>query len=782
MLTIRFKQYLMVGLFLITGYLLFLPQGNLTDVFLLPVLPALVVLQLNDLIAIQRKQSIKVSQSVITITDIIFIFIFCFELFLHYCTKQLSYTSFETTNLLAAILVYLGGRAYLNDLGLKWLAYGATFIGIIVAVSLLYTCYDFYDTMLQEGFRPHDLVSLRFLLDANGLMINDWAAILLVFLPFSIYTIFHTSSYWKYITFLCPWIISLAIIYTLSRGAILAWILFILIVVIAAIQCHVHLGCRQVFRWMTTGCFFTFLLCLLPISKPLFSLTTTDVNSVQMQSAMGRLDRWEQIGTIIREHPWQGIGNGNYKLESLMISNQTGASYTGRVNNILLQLILEKGIVGFVIYLILLIVIIARPIRYIRIQIKTGHVDQAFITIVLLAGLCSFLIRELTFTTLFQQSICLYFTVLLILMLPSLAKSKHSVNFFMPSQQIILFLAVFFVPEVLHLQQKQSDVQSYNNRAIEAIEKGDRTIALQQIEAAITIDPSNPILWNNKALFLVESKHDNFDSCALFQSPISFPSLTEALKVCSTASQCQIKEPMFWHNAGWIHLALKDTLAGKQHLEQALYLAPHTPLYLISLGKYHEQNCSVAEAIKLYAKALIVAPSLVYTKFFSDFTKYHPQETKQLLLLARDQLKQEAHQTHNYQTLAKWASIELQLKDTILATQILESVVQHYPNLSRAWMTLGSIYEANNLDRAYQCYHKAYILDQWDPLISEKLRHFWILKNDTAKAASYEQVLNNQQYVFSDQAMRLYRIYNVLSWHDGHYPSPLSRSLLPLIN
>lgn len=783
MLSLQLKQYLIVGLFLITGYLLFLPQASLLGLFLFPVLPTLFILQIDDLIAYRRRRAGGVSHPVFIITDIFFIVLFCAEL-LHPCFFAESlHVRLATEDMLAAVLIYLGGRAYLYDTGLKWLAYGLTFTGVIVALSLLFSCYGFYKNMLQEGFLPGELVSLRYLLMPNGLMINDWAGILLVFLPFSVYTLYHVPRRWKYVVLIGPWMISLAIIYTLSRGAILAWSLFILVTIIVAVWCGIVSWNRRRI-WLFTGCAALFVLCLLPISGPFASLTVTDSNSVQMQSVVGRFDRWEQVLGLIREHPWTGIGNGNYGQESMIISNQTGAPYTGRVNNLVMQLALEKGIFGLVLYAILFVVLFCKTIRHVRTAVKSDKRNHAFVPVVLLTGLCVLLVREMTFTTLLQQPVCLYFTTLLILMLSFPDNPRRLSGYFMPVQQITLILALLLWFSAARPGQVRSGVSRYNGLAIKAIEQeGDQKTALQNAELAIAAEPHNPVLWNNKALFLAAFDHTLTDLsryAAGYELPPPSETMREALILFETASSLQPREPLFFHNAGWARLALGDTLAGGGYLEQALRLAPYTPQYLISMGIYRERSGHLPEAVELYTRALVISPRLANTDFFHDFTQRHPIESMQLVTTACDQLRQQADQTGDYKSWAKWAALRLECGDTTHLAGTLAIVVKHYPNLNRAWLELGRIYESLDSSKADQYYRKSYLLDKWDPLAAYRLGRFYENNGNARRSAEYyKQAVNNRRYVIPEQTQRLSRIYSTLFWANGYYPLSLSEAINP---
>lgn len=120
---------------------------------------------------------------------------------------------------------------------------------------------------------------------------------------------------------------------------------------------------------------------------------------------------------LIHRQPFVGVGNGGYALESMVIANREGSSYTRRVNNVALQIVLEKGVVGLILYLGTLVGVLR--LLPIHLQRKTMNDNRliSFTIILLVVGIIGLLIREMTFTTLFESSLCMFLFVVLMFML-----------------------------------------------------------------------------------------------------------------------------------------------------------------------------------------------------------------------------------------------------------------------------------------------------------------------------------------------------------------------------
>lgn len=166
--------------------------------------------------------------------------------------------------------------------------------------------------------------------------------------------------------------------------------------------------------------FLTLGILLYPFRKGLGSLLRTEVHSSQMRSVEGRIDRWSACLDLMGEHPWIGIGGGNYAYYSMIKSNVDGSAYTSVVNNLAIQLPLEKGVLGTVVYLFFFFAVVRSGWQAIRRKRVTDS-KESFTLALFLSGWFILLCREMTFSVFLSDSEYLFLFLILTFFLNTLS-------------------------------------------------------------------------------------------------------------------------------------------------------------------------------------------------------------------------------------------------------------------------------------------------------------------------------------------------------------------------
>lgn len=86
---------------------------------------------------------------------------------------------------------------------------------------------------------------------------------------------------------------------------------------------------------------------------------------VQTYSWKHRLAIWKSSLFIIREHPILGIGNGNFKRYSEKYMKDSGFPAEGHPHNDYLNIYLTAGLIGFIGYMLMWIIILRKGIKYV---------------------------------------------------------------------------------------------------------------------------------------------------------------------------------------------------------------------------------------------------------------------------------------------------------------------------------------------------------------------------------------------------------------------------------
>lgn len=393
---IRIKQKITFWLFcILTGMVVMLGVDPELLVFW-GVAPVLVLFLADDL-AGGRSVMVKFSM-----VDYALLAICVYELATLAITGYLKTPTETVYRVGAATLAYFCWRFYLSRGYQTGIVTYMTFLGIGAALTYLPGFFRFYREMREAGFDIAEIAPLRYLLTPAGIRSNTWGVILLVFVPFGIFGLYSLRQPWKRIVALLSVVLLLgSAVLTFSRGTLIVLVLFVLLIGSAAVYI-------RAFPWkrfaVSAGVIcLTLGILLFPFREGLESLSRTEAHTSQMRSVEGRLDRWDACLELIGEHPWIGIGGGNYPYYSMVKSNADGSTYTSVVNNLALQLPLEKGLLGTAVYLFFFVAV--GRCAWLAIRRKRREDPQkSFTAAIFLSAWLALLCREMTFSVFLSNS------------------------------------------------------------------------------------------------------------------------------------------------------------------------------------------------------------------------------------------------------------------------------------------------------------------------------------------------------------------------------------------
>jgi O-antigen ligase len=136
---------------------------------------------------------------------------------------------------------------------------------------------------------------------------------------------------------------TMALFFTFSRTAWLAWFVFIIFIILYCLIVSKKIAWPIVFS-------LAFFAVLFAMFFPLVQNRTEIKSSYEIRSISERMDGYREALTIWDSHKYLGVGAGNYTLASYNLdSNKNGTSYQP-VHNIFLLFIVENGIIGFALF------------------------------------------------------------------------------------------------------------------------------------------------------------------------------------------------------------------------------------------------------------------------------------------------------------------------------------------------------------------------------------------------------------------------------------------------
>lgn len=278
------------------------------------------------------------------------------------------------------------------------------FISIIALILSSITILSFGFHYLK--FSPSDIGDLSYVKHFYaplGIIANDWATIFICLLPFPFSLLSIDTNKIQLLFIGISALVLYAILITLSRGAILS-VLFFLICLFVFTYLWQREKLKKLFIQTSIITAIALLFCI-PIKQSFTTTLGIIKNTSQKRSIEGRISKWKESLYLFQQHPIVGVGTGNYALASYNIIGKDKEYFNPRCTNSYLQVLVEKGVLGAVVYGGFLVHIFIISFR----KIKTGNWDCLIFT----SGLVALCVRELSFSSLLENHSVLTLSMLI---------------------------------------------------------------------------------------------------------------------------------------------------------------------------------------------------------------------------------------------------------------------------------------------------------------------------------------------------------------------------------
>ena len=184
---------------------------------------------------------------------------------------------------------------------------------------------------------------------------------------------------------------------TFTRGAYLSVIVTFL--VLAGLFWR-YLRAKKI-AWLLCLSLLIFIIPNTPISDRFYSSF-----SLEEGSNIGRLEMWQQAGQVGWQHPWQGVGLGNY---SLLVDSGLGYRNPITAHNLYLDIFSEMGILNLLVWLILIL----GAIWQLFWQMRRSNLEQKYLYLGLIGSLVYFSIHSFFETAIYHPSILALLMIIL---------------------------------------------------------------------------------------------------------------------------------------------------------------------------------------------------------------------------------------------------------------------------------------------------------------------------------------------------------------------------------
>lgn len=496
-----------------------------------------------------------------------------------------------------------------------------------IGVALILTICSFYifrNSVLEAGFT--DTYHFRFLFRPLGYVTNVWAEILLMLLGW-ICLIRRYSSIFIFLTIL-------AILLSFSRGAYIALGVYLMIWIAAT---------KSAKHWKTLFAVFA-AIAIIAILLPTEMKITLRMNATvsQQRSSEWRINSTYAAWKVFEKHPIIGYGSGSYTLAVDKSLNQDSTvPFTTFAPNIIIKLLIEKGVIGIIPYLLLIIGITRMALRHRK--------DEN--TWIIMATLIALLAKEMAQSTMFDiPFVWLMFFILLAFLQKQAPEpencesAKERKTYLIPSLLLVVYgSGILFISLAL---------QGYNipgNRIPYLVKQG--------MECAKDYQ---------------KTKQDNDAEKAIF--------------FLQKAQKYNPRDVQLTYLLSQMYLQIGKVDQGYCLLENLAINYPQNALYSWAFGKVCYQKGLSEKSIIPLAKAVFNTPRLLTLK--------QVEEWKNNDIRFYHNLKKEIYKysTQHLQSPSDWARygyIMHWFEDYTLAEKALRKAVEALPNLTTSWRLLG---------------------------------------------------------------------------------------------
>lgn len=496
-------------------------------------------------------------------------------------------------------------------------------IGAALALTVC-SFFIFRNSVLEAGFT--DTYHFRFLFHPLGYVTNVWAEVLLILLGW-ICLIRRYSGIFIFLTIV-------AILLSFSRGVYVALGIY-LVIWIAATKSAKH--------WKPLVAVFT-AIALIAILFPSEMKTTLRMNATvsQQRSSEWRVNSTFDAWEVFKKYPLIGYGNGNYTLAIDHSQNQDSTHpFATFAPNIIIKLLIEKGVVGIIPYLLLLIGIIKTAI--------SRRKDEDTWTII--ATFSALMVKEMTQSTMIDTPIVwlMFFIFLAYLQKPT-------------SEQKFI--------------EQENERKPYLIPGLLVVVYGSGVLFISLASQGYNIP-------GNRIPYLVNQGME----CGKDYLKTKQNSYAEkAISNLKEAQQHNPRDVQITYLLSQIYLQSGKTEQGYPLLENLASNYPNNSLYSWALGNVCYQKGLSEKSIAPLAKAIFYSPRLLTLKQVEEWEK---NDSAFYNILKQEIYK---YSTEHLQSPSDWARYGFILHwfgDYAPAEKALRKAVQALPNLTTSWRLLG---------------------------------------------------------------------------------------------
>lgn len=551
--------------------------------------------------------------------------------------------------------------------------------GYVVCIGLLSILATAFFYQFLKDIREMEFFSLydfRFLFQPLGVPNNEWASLQILFGGITLSALYYCRDMKRR-----KWIVGvgilvfLQILWSFSRGMYLSMFVWGIGILFIAGKTIMRRGYRQVL-----GASLLVLIVFLFVYPQEVKQTLKMNETVSQQRSIdSRLNMWNLTDTIIKDYPW-GTGSLTYPMvmDKYLQQDNRAEGYSSYATNLVSQLLVEKGVIGLVLYVFFAVVVL-----FYVIQRKEKKIWLVFIILLV------FLFREQTFSV-FLNSIrvqWLIYTLLALMQVPlvhgfqNVGKRRWNFSFLPLLIWSVCLIGSFGIDRNNRL----------NAEVCRAVQNEDWNKAVDEMEKT---DCIAPYLINRGLVYL--NLYDRLSD-------------KQYLQKADMALQEAQKQNPYDVQPDYYRLMIRDRKDGEErkNLSELKRLAARYPDKLLYKWTLYEWSCRKQDrndAENSLKECVLEVPRILDTEYWKKRTAEDADFIRDVENLLKIEITKVP--VEDPVVWAKYGSVSLKLGNLSLAEKYLAGALERLPNLSMAWYNLGVLAEMKGEEAESALYKK----------------------------------------------------------------------------
>jgi O-antigen ligase len=239
-----------------------------------------------------------------------------------------------------------------------------------------------------------DFRNLIWFLNPVGMSIGEWVTVLFVMLPFPVilFIRYRRSRLARVVTMIVFAGIVFMIVGTFNRGAYVA--LFAAFAIGSILFYAYRLFPLKKILLFDTVVVALVIITLMPLARPFIATLSVVKTTSQTRSLEARRSIWTNSFDIVKEHPLLGIGTNNFAMRYVAFDESADGTFVLRPFNYFLHLLIEKGVLGLLVYLLLLFSFFIVSHR--KVRLLQGDVYRASVVVCFMIAYAAVMVRDLS--------------------------------------------------------------------------------------------------------------------------------------------------------------------------------------------------------------------------------------------------------------------------------------------------------------------------------------------------------------------------------------------------